>query len=102
MSRSGVSGCRVPHSCGFIAWGGTFEQSSNRFWVRRGFSLGSLKSTLKRGFSPWGMHCYTSPTMKADNFDPRVDAYINKSAAFAQPIIEHLRELVHKTVPDIE
>jgi uncharacterized protein YdeI (YjbR/CyaY-like superfamily) len=40
--------------------------------------------------------------MKADNFDPRIDAYINKSAAFAQPILEHLRELVHKTVPDIE
>ena len=40
--------------------------------------------------------------MKADNFDPRVDAYINKSAAFAQPILTHLRELVHKTVPDIE
>lgn len=40
--------------------------------------------------------------MPTDNFDPRVDAYINKSAAFAQPILEHLRELVHKTVPDIE
>jgi uncharacterized protein YdeI (YjbR/CyaY-like superfamily) len=40
--------------------------------------------------------------MKADNFDPRIDAYINKSAAFAQPILTHLRELVHKTVPDIE
>jgi uncharacterized protein YdeI (YjbR/CyaY-like superfamily) len=40
--------------------------------------------------------------MKADNFDPRIDTYINKSAAFAQPILEHLRELVHKTVPDIE
>lgn len=38
----------------------------------------------------------------ADNFDPRVDAYINKSAAFAQPILEHLRDLVHKTVPEIE
>lgn len=40
--------------------------------------------------------------MKADHFDPRVDAYINKSAAFAQPILEHLREVVHKAVPDIE
>ncbi|HTH54165.1 MAG TPA: YdeI/OmpD-associated family protein [Edaphobacter sp.] len=40
--------------------------------------------------------------MKADSFDPRVDAYINKSAPFAQPILEHLRELIHKAVPDIE
>ena len=38
----------------------------------------------------------------ADPYDPRVDAYINKSAPFAQPILTHLRELVHKTVPDIE
>ena len=37
----------------------------------------------------------------AQSFDPRVDAYINKSAAFAQPILTHLRELVHKSVPDI-
>ncbi|MBS1799861.1 MAG: YdeI/OmpD-associated family protein [Acidobacteria bacterium] len=40
--------------------------------------------------------------MRAGNFDPRVDAYINRSATFAQPILEHLRELVHRTVPDIE
>lgn len=32
--------------------------------------------------------------------DPRVDAYIAKSADFAQPILKHLRELVHKTCPD--
>lgn len=38
----------------------------------------------------------------SESFDPRVDAYINKSAAFAQPILTHLRELVHKAVPDIE
>lgn len=40
--------------------------------------------------------------MKAESFDPRVDAYINKSASFAQPILTHLRELVHKGVPQIE
>ncbi|MBS1821659.1 MAG: YdeI/OmpD-associated family protein [Acidobacteria bacterium] len=40
--------------------------------------------------------------MRASSFDPRVDAYINRSAPFAQPILEHVRELVHKTVPDIE
>jgi hypothetical protein len=38
----------------------------------------------------------------AGSFDPRVDAYINKSAAFAQPVLTHVRELVHKTLPDIE
>jgi len=31
--------------------------------------------------------------------DPRIDAYIAKSADFARPILDHVRELVHKTVP---
>lgn len=34
--------------------------------------------------------------------DPRVDAYIAKSADFAQPILKHLRKLVHRADPDIE
>jgi uncharacterized protein YdeI (YjbR/CyaY-like superfamily) len=33
--------------------------------------------------------------------DPRVDAYIEKSAEFARPILTHLRELVHATVPEV-
>ena len=34
--------------------------------------------------------------------DPRVDAYIAKSADFAQPILTHLREVIHATCPDVE
>ena len=34
--------------------------------------------------------------------DPRVDAYIEKSADFAKPILEHLRELIHTACPDVE
>jgi len=37
-----------------------------------------------------------------DNFNPKVDAYINKAKPFAQPILEHLRELVHKGCPGVE
>jgi uncharacterized protein YdeI (YjbR/CyaY-like superfamily) len=33
--------------------------------------------------------------------DPRVDAYIDKSADFAQPVLIHLRELIHKACPDV-
>src|SRR5882724_743203 len=36
------------------------------------------------------------------NFDPRVDAYIAKSAEFARPILQHLRELVHGACPEAE
>ncbi len=34
--------------------------------------------------------------------DPRIDNYISKSAAFAQPILKHLRQLVHKACPGVE
>jgi uncharacterized protein YdeI (YjbR/CyaY-like superfamily) len=34
--------------------------------------------------------------------DKRVDAYIAKSAAFAQPILRELREVVHEACPDVE
>jgi hypothetical protein len=36
------------------------------------------------------------------NRDPRLDAYIAKSADFARPIIEYLRELVHAACPEVE
>jgi uncharacterized protein YdeI (YjbR/CyaY-like superfamily) len=34
--------------------------------------------------------------------DPRVDAYIAKSADFARPILAHLRSVVHAACPDVE
>jgi uncharacterized protein YdeI (YjbR/CyaY-like superfamily) len=33
--------------------------------------------------------------------DPRVDAYIDSAAPFAQPVLRHLRELVHEACPDV-
>jgi uncharacterized protein YdeI (YjbR/CyaY-like superfamily) len=35
-------------------------------------------------------------------YDPRIDAYIAKSAEFAQPVLNHVRKLVHETCPDVE
>ena len=34
--------------------------------------------------------------------DKRVDAYIEKAQPFAKPILNHLRELIHKGCPDVE
>jgi len=34
--------------------------------------------------------------------DPRVDRYIEKSAEFAKPILNHIRELIHSACPDVE
>jgi uncharacterized protein YdeI (YjbR/CyaY-like superfamily) len=40
--------------------------------------------------------------VKSKNHLPAVDAYITKSPAYAQPILTHMRKLVHQAVPDIE
>jgi uncharacterized protein YdeI (YjbR/CyaY-like superfamily) len=34
--------------------------------------------------------------------DPRIDTYIRKAAPFAQPILTHLRKVVHTACPDVE
>ena len=34
--------------------------------------------------------------------EKKIDAYIAKSADFAKPILNHIRELVHKACPDVE
>lgn len=39
-----------------------------------------------------------SPTQ---NFEPRIDVYIAKSKPFAQPILIHIRELVHQACPGV-
>jgi len=34
-----------------------------------------------------------------EQYDPRVDAYIAKSADFAKPVLQHIRKLVHEASP---
>jgi uncharacterized protein YdeI (YjbR/CyaY-like superfamily) len=34
--------------------------------------------------------------------DPRIDAYIEKAAPFAKPILMHLRSVVHEACPDVQ
>lgn len=34
--------------------------------------------------------------------DSRIDAYIERAAPFAQPILQHVRELVHEACPGVE
>jgi hypothetical protein len=36
-----------------------------------------------------------------DNKDQRIDAYIAKAAPFAQPILRHVRKLVHAGCPEV-
>lgn len=40
--------------------------------------------------------------MATNGLDPRVDAYIVKAQPFAQPILNHLRRLVHRGCPSVE
>lgn len=39
--------------------------------------------------------------MATDNYNPKVDAYIEKAQPFAQPILNHLRDLAHKGCLDV-
>jgi uncharacterized protein YdeI (YjbR/CyaY-like superfamily) len=34
--------------------------------------------------------------------DPRIDAYIAKAQPFARPILERVREIVHRALPEVE
>ncbi len=40
--------------------------------------------------------------ISTQTLNPKVDAYLAKVQPFAQPIMTHLRQLVHKACPDIE
>jgi len=40
--------------------------------------------------------------MAPQHSEPKVDAYIEKAQPFAQPILTHLRKLMHKANPDVE
>lgn len=34
-------------------------------------------------------------------YDPRIDDYISKAAPFAQPILRHIRKVIHAACPDV-
>ena len=34
--------------------------------------------------------------------EKKIDAYIAKSADFAKPILNHIRDLIHNACPDVE
>jgi uncharacterized protein YdeI (YjbR/CyaY-like superfamily) len=38
----------------------------------------------------------------ARSHNPKVDAYIQKAQPFAQPILHHIRKIVHSACPDVE
>jgi uncharacterized protein YdeI (YjbR/CyaY-like superfamily) len=44
----------------------------------------------------------TNPGVCIATKDPRIDAYIAKSSAFAKPILKHLRKVVHAGCPDVQ
>jgi uncharacterized protein YdeI (YjbR/CyaY-like superfamily) len=41
------------------------------------------------------------PQPNPNAFNPKVDLYFGKAKPFAQPILEHIRTLVHKAVPGV-
>ena len=43
-----------------------------------------------------------APGRKPMPRDPRIDDYIDRAAPFAQPILDHVRALVHEACPEVE
>ena len=41
-------------------------------------------------------------TLANQNLDPKVDAYVAKARPFAQPILKHVRTLIHNGCPGVE
>jgi uncharacterized protein YdeI (YjbR/CyaY-like superfamily) len=41
-------------------------------------------------------------TSAMPHYDPEIDAYIAQAPAFARPILEHLRAVVHAACPDVD
>ncbi len=44
----------------------------------------------------------TAASTRNGNYLPEVDEYIASTAPFAQPILTHIRELIHKSLPEVE
>ena len=44
----------------------------------------------------------TASSARKAAYSPRVDEYIASTPAYAQPILHHLRELIHKTLPEVD
>jgi hypothetical protein len=49
-----------------------------------------------------GLSIFAQTQLSMASYDARIDAYIAKSAPFAQPVLEHLRELIHDACPDVQ
>jgi uncharacterized protein YdeI (YjbR/CyaY-like superfamily) len=61
----------------------------------------------QRSARPWRAHASRRADMRAELYamgsrDPRIDAYISKSAPFAQPILARVRDAVHAACPGVE
>jgi uncharacterized protein YdeI (YjbR/CyaY-like superfamily) len=68
------------------------------FRARGGVWLWRLRSNLDNAAAAL---VFRSARFPMGRKDPRVDAYIAKAAPFAQPILKHIRDLVHTGCPEV-
>lgn len=62
--------------------------------------IGEMKMPNRMGTSGWRERAGPGSALRMNRrHDPRVDAYIAQAAPFAQPILRHLRALVHRACP---
>jgi uncharacterized protein YdeI (YjbR/CyaY-like superfamily) len=74
-------------------------------WARgekHGSRLTALRARGRPSSATRVRDCYDALQRHMSKKDPRVDAYIAKSAEFARPILTHLRGVVHEACPDVD
>lgn len=59
----------------------------------------SAKSSARKSAPPRKHAAESAPN---GSHSPKVDKYIDSAAPFAQPILTHIRQLVHTALPDVE
>jgi uncharacterized protein YdeI (YjbR/CyaY-like superfamily) len=66
------------------------------------FNLAQLYGHVASGDAAGAEPTDRSRTLAMGQRDKRIDAYIAKSGEFAQPILTHIRDVVHAACPDVE
>src|SRR4051794_31523926 len=76
------------------------QRIGRRFWNLRGGIWGRRSEACGACVFEW--ECFFDVRIFMGKVDPRVDAYIAKSAEFARPVLERIRTDVHAACPGVE
>jgi uncharacterized protein YdeI (YjbR/CyaY-like superfamily) len=89
-----MGNCYIGEPTNSVRYSKDAQVSNSTLWVP------SKKIPFSKKAPSSSVFMYTAG-VKNPEPDPRIDACISKAAPFAQPVLTHLRALVHKACPDV-